>query len=77
MPQKVTEICPDAAAFGSLASFPFSSSPMTLTNLKSELIDYLAKAADVSQDVGVLEWWKLHKDDLPHWTSAAQLVVLV
>ena len=50
---------------------------MTLTNLKSELPAYLAKAADVSPDVGVLEWWKQHKDDLPHWISAAQLVALV
>ena len=49
VPQKVTEIRSDAAATDALTSFRFFSSPMTLTNLKSELPDYLAKAADVSQ----------------------------
>ena len=49
---------PDAAAIDALTSFPFLGSPTTLTNLKSELSDYLAKAVDVAPDVGTLDWWE-------------------
>ena len=36
-----------------------------MTNLKSELFEYQEKAADVSQDMDVLDWRKRHKGDLP------------
>ena len=77
VPQKIVELKPDSNAINDLMSFPFLNDPTTLVDLKRELPDYLAKAADVSQEVTTVEWWKRHQNDLPKWASAAQKVALV
>ena len=53
------EIQPDANAIDALAAFPFFNNSVTLSllQLKTELPDYLVKAADVSVDMALLEWW--------------------
>ena len=48
-----------------------------MDNLKSEFPQYIAKAVDTSPDVDTLDWWMNHSEDLPNWSSAAQMVVLV
>ena len=76
LPQKVVELKPDAAAVDSLQAFPFFKASV-LGDLKSELPNYLAKAADVHIDLDPLDWWKNHSADLPHWSAAAANVLLV
>ena len=53
------EIQPDANAIDALAAFPFFNNSVTLSllQLNTELPDYLVKAADVSVDMALLEWW--------------------
>lgn len=51
--------------------------PGILHNLKSELPKYLARARDTSDNVVPLDWWQRNSVDLPHWSAAARLVVLV
>ena len=65
------------AAVDSLQAFPFLSSPLVLTSLKQELPTYLAKAADTSDEVEPLTWWKKYSVHLPNRSSAARKVALV
>ena len=44
---------------------------VTISGLKQELPIYLAKSADVSPSIDVLEWWKGNEDDLPKWLPEA------
>ena len=32
---------------------------------------------DVASTVDVMQWWKGHEQELPHWASAFKLIVLV
>ena len=75
LPEKVVELNPNAGTVDSVQAFPFFTPPL-LTDLKSELQTYLAKAADVDAEFDPLEWWKAHKTDLPHWSAAASDVLL-
>ena len=59
-----------------LKSFLFLSDQV-LENLKLELPNRLAKVTDTSSDVKIIDWWLQHKDELPHWSSAAQKIALV
>ena len=76
VPQKLLDLKPDASAIDALAAFPFLNTSI-LNSLKSELLDYLANATDIASDVTTVDWWRRHQADLPHWSSAAQLVSLV
>ena len=31
----------------------------------------------VASTVDVMQWWKGHEQELPHWASACKLIVLV
>jgi len=57
VPQKITEMQPDASAIDALTAFPFLADATTLHHLKTELPDYLAIAQDVSINMAPLEWW--------------------
>ena len=46
-------------------------------NLKSELPKYLAMAEDVSPSVDKNDWWMKHETELPHWSRACKMVLLV
>ena len=56
-------------------SFPFLSD--RIEDLKRELPSYLAKVDDVSSEVNKLEWWKKCSSQLPHWSAACKLILLV
>ena len=77
VPSKINEMHTDCTVVDSLQAFPFLSSPLVLTSLKQELPTYLAKAADTSDEVEPLTWWKKHSVHLPNWSSAARKVALV
>jgi len=57
VPQKITEMQPDASAIDALTAFPFLADATTVHHLKTELPDYLAIAQDVSINMAPLEWW--------------------
>ena len=76
-PSKVTELQPSASDVDSLKIIPFLKDTAVINGLKSELATYLAKAEDVSSTVSKTEWWKQHSQDLPRWSSACQLVLLM
>jgi len=77
LPQKVVELKPDGAAVDSLQAFPFLNKASVLRSLKSELPNYLAKAADMNVDMDPLDWWRNHTADLTYWSAAAADVLLV
>ena len=75
-PSKIHELNPTTLDIESLRVFPFLNVDSIIDNLKLELPYYLAAAEDSYQS-DPIEWWKLHKDQLPHWSHAFQLVILV
>ena len=60
-----------------LCSFPFYNFTTLIDDLKSELPMYLAAAEDVSSQTDPFVWWKSHETQLPIWSKAFRLVVLV
>ncbi len=74
-PAKVSELCPSSADIDQLKAFPFLNNK--LEDLKVELPIYMAKADGVSPTIDKLEWWKKHSNELPHWSAACKLVLLV
>ena len=58
------------------ASFP-SLSVQTADGLKAELPSYKAAVDDVDPSVDAQDWWERHTEDLPHWSTAFKLVLLV
>ena len=76
-PQRVVEIAPTAADLDSLQVFPFLSNTSVIEGLKEELPGYLALAADASNEIEPIDWWKRHESDLPKSSSAARQIVLV
>ena len=77
VPAKLKEMKPDISIVNTLRHFTFLNSQSILDDLKSEFPQYIAKAADTSPDEDTLLWWINHSEDLPNWSSAAQMVVLV
>ena len=76
VPAKLKEMKPDISIVNTLRHFTFLNSQSILDDLKSEFPQYIAKAADTSPDEDTLLWWINHSEDLPNWSSAAQMVVL-
>ena len=75
-PMKVYSMKPDNAMVDSLSVFPFITRAMII-ELKAELPTYIAKTADVSSYMDPLEWWKLNCSELPSWSTAAKMALLV
>ena len=42
-----------------------------------ELPTYLAKVADVSDEIDPVEWWSRASPELPNWSKAARQILLV
>ena len=77
LPHKIDEMKPDSSAIDTLKAFPFLDNVTVLNGLKEELPLYLAKAADVSNSIETLSWWKKNSEDLPCWSGAVCKVALV
>ena len=60
-----------------LEAIPFLTSNEVVESLKAELPSYLASAADTSDEVLPLEWWKRNASTLPNWSNAAKNVILM
>ena len=75
-PSRIYEIQPTTNDIDGLSSFPFLDN-ITVDNLKSELPYYMAAAGGVATTIDVLEWWKGHERELPHWSAAFKLIALV
>ena len=60
----------------SLKSIPFLNAEI-IESLKTELPVYLASAADTSNEILPLEWWKRNSSTLPNWSSTAKKVCLI
>ena len=76
-PSKIYEIQPIAQDVDVLSVFPFLNESAILANMKAELPTYLAKAANVCPDFDTVEWWSRNEQDLLHWSSVAQKVLLL
>ena len=76
-PHKVRDLQPDANAVDEISAFPFLNDTKILDDLKAELPQYLASAADVVEDVDIVDWWKRHAEGLPHWSHAVRSILLV
>ena len=80
-PQTAYEMGPTAASVDELRVVPFLSDQ--IENLKQELPSYLAKASAIGSSTSqlcpsdILDWWKRHAQDLPHWSQASQFVFLI
>ena len=48
-----------------------------ISDIKLELPLYLSQCCDVPESTDCLEWWKIHATQLPVWSSAAKLTLLV
>ena len=55
----------------------FLNDQTILNNLKSELPQYIAKAAETSPEIDVTSWWVEHADELPHWSTVVKMVALI
>ena len=75
-PAKIHELRPSVSDIDCLRVFPFLDSEQVIDALKTELPVYLA-AVDVSTDVNPVQWWKHHATDLPKWSEAFRLIILV
>ena len=55
----------------------FLNDPNLIGNLKLELPRYLAKADGIAEEVDAVQWWKTNEAEIPHWSSAAKMVLLL
>lgn len=51
--------------------------PKLIRNLKNELLRYLTKADGIGAEVDPAHWWKTNEAELPHWPSAAKMVLVL
>ena len=76
-PQQICQLRPVANDVDIVTSVAFLDDPALVANLKNELPMYLAKADGIDNDVDPIGWWKANEADLPFWSAAAKLVLLM
>ena len=76
-PQQICQLRPVANDVDIVTSVAFLDDPALIANLKNELPMYLAKADGIDNDVDPIGWWKANEADLPFWSAAAKLVLLM
>ncbi|KAK3754796.1 hypothetical protein QZH41_007565 [Actinostola sp. cb2023] len=76
-PHQVCQLRPVANDVDIVTSIAFLNDPALIANLKNELPRYLAKADGIDDDVDPLGWWKANEAELPFWSAAAKLVLLM
>ena len=75
-PVSTSELKPTTSDLDILQSLSFLTSG-DITNLKAELLLYLAATEELSPTVDPTKWWERHREDLPHWASGFRKVVLL
>ena len=76
-PVKIGELKPSAADLDNLKVFKFLAGDGQIDGLKAELPRYMALADGVSTVVNKIEWWRNHTEELPKWSSACKLILLI
>lgn len=75
-PIRFSELKPTSTDIDSLNIFPFIDAAL-LDQLKQELPIYLAAAEGISSDVQVMDWWKIHENEISTWSTACKHILLV
>ena len=73
---KVNEIKPTGTDVDKLKVFPFFSLSRT-KNQVACLFIWQRLEVCVSAEMNKLEWWKIHENELPKWSSACKQVLLI
>ena len=70
---------PTRASVEALRVFPFLDNDATIDGLVRELPQYITATQDVAieSEERKVEWWKVHEERLPNWSSAVKKVLLV
>uniref|UniRef100_A0A1X7V2U4 HAT C-terminal dimerisation domain-containing protein n=1 Tax=Amphimedon queenslandica TaxID=400682 RepID=A0A1X7V2U4_AMPQE len=68
---------PVATDVNLLKTIPILNNSDTIDKLKTELPAYVANTNIISNKTKGLEWFKKYENDLPNWTKAFKLVVLM
>ena len=76
-PVKVVELRPSSSDIDNLRVFPMLNNDAVIDELKCELPRYMAVADDVSVEVEKMGWWKSHQSELPKWSNACKMALLV
>ena len=79
MPLTVGWLRPTRASVEALRIFPFLDNDATIDGLVRELPQYITATQDVAIECEErkVEWWKVHEERLPNWSSAVKKVLLV
>ena len=75
-PTQLNEIKQILTDIDFLTAFDFIDSEFIL-KLKGELPMYLAAVEDIAPAVNINDWWKGHAGELPAWTAAYGLLLLI
>ena len=78
-PVTVGWLRPTRASVEALRIFPFLDNDATIDGLVRELPQYITATQDVAIECEgrKVEWWKVHEERLPNWSSAVKKVLLV
>ena len=78
-PVTVGWLRPTRASVEALRIFSFLNNDATIDGLVGELPQYTTAPQDVAIECEgrKVEWWKVHEERLPNWSSAVKKVLLV
>ena len=76
-PRHITQLCPVANDVDVLTSIAFLNDAAMIANMKNELPRYLARADGIADGVDSIRWWKENEAELPFWSAAAELILLM
>ena len=60
-----------------LTSIAFLNDAAMIANMKNELPRYLARANGIADGIDPIRWWKENEAELPFWSAAAKLILLM
>lgn len=76
-PRHITQLRPVANDVDVLTSIAFLNDAAMIANMKNELPRYLARADGIADGVDPIRWWKENEAELPFWSAAAKLILLM
>ena len=75
-PSHITRLRPVANDVDVLTYIAFLNDAM-IANTKNELPRYLARADGIADGADPIRWWKENDAELPFWSAAAKLILLM
>ena len=76
-PHQIGQLRPVANDIDVLTSIAFLDEAALIYNLKNELPRYIPRADGIAANADPVEWWKANEADLPFWSAAAKLILLI